>query len=72
LRSVADQHTTVGCPVWDIWENYTTETKANLQNFAMAQMDSLQVIFNNPQGSRIKSLTPLAHRTSNGSFGLGK
>jgi len=45
LRSVTLQPTTVGCPVWDTWENYTTETKANLQNFAMAQMDSLQQWF---------------------------
>lgn len=31
-----------GCAAWDNWETWDATTKANLKNFAMATMDSLQ------------------------------
>jgi len=42
LHSTADEHTTVGCDRWDMWEDYTDTMKANLMSFAMSNMDALQ------------------------------
>jgi len=44
LHSTADEHTTTDCTEWDHWENYTPTMKQNLMDFALANMDTLQVI----------------------------
>jgi hypothetical protein len=43
LHDTADEHTTLDCTTWDMWETYTPEIKANLMSFAMSNMDALQV-----------------------------
>jgi hypothetical protein len=43
LVSTADQHVTQNCTVWDNWETYTPTIKQNLMDFALSNMDALQV-----------------------------
>jgi hypothetical protein len=42
LRSAANEHSTKNCQLWDHWENYTAEQKADLLSFAKSNMDALQ------------------------------
>jgi len=43
LVSALDPHVTQDCTVWDMWEDYTPTIKQNLMDFALSNMDALQV-----------------------------
>ncbi|EJD40547.1 glycoside hydrolase [Auricularia subglabra TFB-10046 SS5] len=41
INGIGDSHATTDCEPWDDWQNYDDTRKAQLKQFAMAQMDAM-------------------------------